>query len=203
MRKLESLAMFQTPTIQEKISGRPRLDVSRSIIWYEDKVLLMVRKGTHYDGYWELPGGKKEEGFDSYATAGKEIEEETGLKGSYSEEEPRTLILEEETPENQLLHVMKFDKYHPLMRGSKYDQTMVVTHISQARAFSSQVTMDPESHSQFMWVKPEEALSLPEYAEKLTPYTRFALEAVIAQKQKREYPKERMDELPAYEQQVV
>lgn len=184
------------PEIRRALEGQPRLEVGRSIIWYGGKILLLMRVGTHFSGMWELPGGKKENGSDLLATAVREVEEETGLQGNFSPDRPRAFLIEEEVPEKQLLHVMRFDKNNPMMPGTPYDGAMVVTHISQIHAFTDTVMIEPESHSQFLWIEPEVALTL--FGDELTPYTRFAIEAVVAQKRHEDFSTQRLEMIPEW-----
>lgn len=186
--------IFRDPSIQAAVEARRRLEVARTVLWHEGKTLLIQRKGTHFNGFWELPGGKHESGYDTYATAGREITEETGLIGLQGEGSAREFIFVEERVGDHLLHAIEFNAQHPLMPGSPYDRQMVITHISEAVAFSPKVTLDPQCHTQHMWIKPENALR--RYAELLTPYTKFALEAVVARQLGANFTRERLDYLP-------
>ena len=51
------------------------------VIWNAGKYLITQRKfGDHYGGYWEFPGGKREEGESLEACALREAKEESGLE---------------------------------------------------------------------------------------------------------------------------
>lgn len=105
----------------------------------------------------------------------------------------RQFILIEDA-QDRLLHAMVFDATHLSMLGTPYDQMMVVTHISEVTAFTKKVTLDPNSHSEYRWIKPENALT--RLSSHLTPYTEFALRAVEAKRAGQTFPKERFDTLP-------
>lgn len=53
--------------------------VSAAIIINEDKILIAQRGYGDYKGYWEFPGGKREEGETGEAAAIREIKEELNL----------------------------------------------------------------------------------------------------------------------------
>jgi len=55
----------------------PHYDVTAGLIWKEEKLLIATRpRGTHLEGFWEFPGGKKEEGENLKECLKREIEEE-------------------------------------------------------------------------------------------------------------------------------
>jgi hypothetical protein len=56
--------------------------------------------------------------------------------------------------------------------------------------------IEPESHSQFLWIEPEVALTL--FGDELTPYTRFAIEAVVAQKRHEDFSTQRLEMIPEW-----
>ena len=59
----------------------PHLDVAAGLIWKEEKLLIATRpKGTHLEGFWEFPGGKREEGENLEGCLKREIEEELSVK---------------------------------------------------------------------------------------------------------------------------
>ena len=53
--------------------------VSAAIIINEDKILIAQRGYGDYKGYWEFPGGKREEGETGEAAVIREIKEELNL----------------------------------------------------------------------------------------------------------------------------
>ena len=58
-----------------------RISVTAAIIWQDDKVLITRRpKGTHLEGMWEFPGGKKEEAETLEECIEREIKEELGVE---------------------------------------------------------------------------------------------------------------------------
>ena len=69
---------------------KPHLEVAAAIIRKEGKVLVAKRpRGSHMEGYWEFPGGKKERGEGLEACLKREVLEELNLcieveKASYS-----------------------------------------------------------------------------------------------------------------------
>ncbi len=81
-----------------------RLDVALAIPILDGKLLVMRRAaGSHLEGTWEFPGGKVEGGETPAAAAGRELEEETGLRAP--DLEP-LLVLVHEYPERSVrLHV--------------------------------------------------------------------------------------------------
>ena len=61
-------------------TNRPHFHVSAGIIWKDGKVLVTKRPhGSHLEGLWEFPGGKKEQGESLRECLAREIKEELGL----------------------------------------------------------------------------------------------------------------------------
>lgn len=59
---------------------KPHFEVTAALIWREGKVLIAKRKeGTHLAGYWEFPGGKREQGESLEACLEREVLEELGI----------------------------------------------------------------------------------------------------------------------------
>jgi len=59
----------------------PHFHVSAGLIWKNGKLLIAKRpKGTHNEGLWEFPGGKKEKGESMKDCLLREIEEELDIK---------------------------------------------------------------------------------------------------------------------------
>ncbi len=62
------------------MADKPRLDVTAAIIRNRKKILISKRpKGKHLEGYWEFPGGKRNEGETLEECLIREIHEELGL----------------------------------------------------------------------------------------------------------------------------
>lgn len=80
------------------------LDVALAIPILDGKLLVMRRAaGSHLEGTWEFPGGKVEAGEAPATAAGRELQEETGLRAP--DLEP-FLVLVHEYPERSVrLHV--------------------------------------------------------------------------------------------------
>lgn len=59
---------------------KPYIQVTAGLIWKNGKVLITRRpNGTHLEGMWEFPGGKKEHGETLKECMRREIREELGL----------------------------------------------------------------------------------------------------------------------------
>jgi len=60
--------------------SKPRYQVTAAVILREGKVLVTRRPpGAHLAGFWEFPGGKKENGESLEECLGREIREELGV----------------------------------------------------------------------------------------------------------------------------
>jgi 8-oxo-dGTP diphosphatase len=60
---------------------KKKIEVTAAIIRYEGKYLITERpKGTHLEGLWEFPGGKKEAGESLEECVIREIREELGVR---------------------------------------------------------------------------------------------------------------------------
>ena len=58
-----------------------QITVAAAIIWQDDMILITKRpEGTHLEGLWEFPGGKKEEGETLEECIAREIKEELGIQ---------------------------------------------------------------------------------------------------------------------------
>ena len=57
----------------------PKIGVGVIIRDKEERTLLLLRKGSHGEGLWSLPGGHMELGEDFFDTCEREVFEETGL----------------------------------------------------------------------------------------------------------------------------
>jgi len=61
--------------------NKPHLEVTAGLIWKQGKVLITKRPvGTHMQGYWEFPGGKKEQGETLEQCLRRELVEELGIE---------------------------------------------------------------------------------------------------------------------------
>lgn len=67
-----------------KGDGLPKIVmVNRCFIFDDDGNLLLVKRSSndrHYPGFWEVPGGKIDEGQDLESSLEREVMEETGLE---------------------------------------------------------------------------------------------------------------------------
>jgi len=59
--------------------NRPHIGVAVIVEDYNDRILLMKRKGAHGEGTWSFPGGKLDKFEDIIDCAIRECKEETGL----------------------------------------------------------------------------------------------------------------------------
>jgi mutator protein MutT len=63
-----------------KVNWKAHYHVAAGMIWKDGKVLITKRpKGSHLEGLWEFPGGKKEEGETLRECLEREIREELGV----------------------------------------------------------------------------------------------------------------------------
>ncbi len=80
------------------------LDVALAIPILEGKLLVTRRAaGSHLECMWEFPGGKVEAGEQPAAAAGRELQEETGLRAR--DLEPLLVLLHEYPERTVRLHV--------------------------------------------------------------------------------------------------
>ncbi|MBW1731513.1 MAG: 8-oxo-dGTP diphosphatase MutT [Deltaproteobacteria bacterium] len=57
------------------------LDVTAAVVWEKGKILITRRpSGTHMGGYWEFPGGKREDGETLEQCLKRELWEELGIR---------------------------------------------------------------------------------------------------------------------------
>ena len=62
------------------MKNKPHIDVAAGLIWSEGKLLIAKRPtGTHLEGYWEFPGGKRELNETIEECLEREILEELGM----------------------------------------------------------------------------------------------------------------------------
>lgn len=62
---------------------RPRIGIGIVLENAEGEVLLLLRKGSHGDGEWALPGGSLEFGETIFSGAKREAQEELGIQIDY------------------------------------------------------------------------------------------------------------------------
>jgi len=59
---------------------KKKIEVTAAIIKHEAKILITERRGgTHLEGFWEFPGGKREQGEALEECVKREIREELGV----------------------------------------------------------------------------------------------------------------------------
>lgn len=78
MKKISAKSKIATNLKSVALERRPVIGVG-TIIWREDKVLLVKRAHAPSAGEWSLPGGKQEWGETIMQAAVREAREETGL----------------------------------------------------------------------------------------------------------------------------
>lgn len=60
--------------------SKPHFDVTAGVLLKEGRVLITRRpENTHLGGFWEFPGGKREEGEDIRTCLKRELSEELGV----------------------------------------------------------------------------------------------------------------------------
>lgn len=129
--------------MKAKKEERPRVIlVIRSIIMRGNRFLLIRRDITdeYAPGFWEVPGGKLDEGQDVRHAEEREVLEETGL------------VIVPSSP-------CAFVESYILSRG-KYIGLPYVVLIGVSKYFAGDVKLSDE-HDAWRWVTKEEALALP------------------------------------------
>lgn len=104
------------------------------LIFRNDKVLMLKRKGAHGDGTWSVPGGALEFGEDFETGARREVKEEVGIEIG----EPEVLAVTSD--------VFKEEKQHWI--------TMWFTAVFYGDTEPS--ICEPEKMSELGWFNPEE-----------------------------------------------
>ena len=60
---------------------KPHIEVAAAIIWHQGRILISQRDASsHLSGYWEFPGGKREEGESFEDCLIREVHEELDVK---------------------------------------------------------------------------------------------------------------------------
>ena len=138
---------------KEDIEKRPRIVlIVRGILENDKGELLLIKrsdKDSWKPGFWEFPGGKLDPGQDVYIAFEREVLEETGLSVK---------------PIKPLFFV---DSY--INPRYKYPGLPFVMIIGKGIVSGGKITLS-DDHSDFKWLKPEEALKLD-----ITPETKKAL----------------------------
>jgi len=126
---------------------------TRAIVEHGVDIVLLRRASTgEFAGVWELPGGKLEPGEDIATGAFREAREETGLELEHSYFTPQ-LIDQRIIPDGK-------------HRNSPYKAFGVVLS-----ALTDNIIVDPNEHTDAMWVLPQDALGI----EHLSKTSRNAL----------------------------
>jgi len=109
------------------MQSKRQITVTAAIIWHEGRVLITKRpKGTHLEGLWEFPGGKKEGAETLEECIAREIKEELGV---------------DVDPERRLLTV-----------SHEYETKMVDLHIFECRLLNG--SPFPMEGQEIKWVRP-------------------------------------------------
>ncbi len=108
---------------------KPKIDVTAGLIWKKGRVLVTRRpKGSHLEGMWEFPGGKKEPGETLEECVKREIKEELGLD-------------------------IEADK-HLLKVTHEYETKIVDLHVYKCHILEG--IPKPLENQEIAWVKPDE-----------------------------------------------
>ncbi len=87
-------------------SRKPHFDVAAGLVWDKGRVLIAKRpKGSHLEGLWEFPGGKRERDEGLKDCLVREMEEELGLM--VRAEEPLITVHHEYPTKIISLHVFR------------------------------------------------------------------------------------------------
>lgn len=105
----------------------------------EDKVLIIKRAGDHRKDEWEFPGGRIDQFEEITEGLKREIREETGLKN---------------------ISIERALRFWHIYRGEKTKDNEIFGFTFSCTTSDTQVTIDPEEHSEFQWVHPSEAIAL-------------------------------------------
>jgi mutator protein MutT len=109
--------------------NKPHLQVAAAIIWKKGRVLVTKRpKGSHMEGFWEFPGGKKEQNEGLRACLEREIIEELNIRVK---------------AEKPLLSV-----------DHEYETRHVTLHFFQCRVIEGEP--EPLGCEEIKWAKPED-----------------------------------------------
>ncbi len=108
---------------------KKRIKVTAAVIWQDGKILITQRpEGTHLEGFWEFPGGKKEEAETLEECIVREIKEELGIRIR---------------PEKLLLTV-----------NHEYETKIVDLHVFECSHIDG--TPTPLEGQDMRWVRPDE-----------------------------------------------
>jgi len=109
--------------------NKPYFDVTAGLIWNGGRILITKRPvGTHMQGYWEFPGGKKEHGETLEQCLRRELEEELGI-------------------EVEVLEPIAKVRY-------EYEDRIVVLHAFSCKVLSGQILA--READEVRWVRPEQ-----------------------------------------------
>lgn len=127
------------------MAPKKKIAVTAAIIRHEGKILITERpEGTHLEGMWEFPGGKKEEGESLGECITREIREELGVQVN---------------PEVLLLTVTH-----------EYDLKIVDLHVFECALVKG--TPMPLEGQKMRWVRPDEmsCLTFPPPDQKIIEF---------------------------------
>ncbi len=113
----------------------PRLHIVLGLIHHDGRYLVARRKSdAHVGGFWELPGGKREDGEDDRATLARELGEELGA---------------------ELLAARSILNFHHL-----YPDRALTFHVYRCRLFNPE-SVRALASQEVRWVTPAEFVALP------------------------------------------
>lgn len=102
--------------------SRKQVEVAAAVIEREDGTFLLGRRppGTVYEGWWEFPGGKVEQGETAHAALLRELEEELGIRVTAAR--PWIMREHEYAHADVRLHFFRVTGWEGELRDLQHDQ---------------------------------------------------------------------------------